>query len=165
MACIYLETSIISYLTARPSRDVVVVANQQLTNDWWTLRRRDFELYSSVLTADEAAQGDAEAAQKRLAILRDLPLLTIIPEALELAESLLNAHAMPAKAADDAMHVAVATVYGMDYLLTWNCKHIANAEFQVKIVEISRNLGYTPTIICTPAELMGDEYVLERPDY
>jgi len=155
---VYIETSIISYLTARPNRHVIMLANQQLTNDWWTFRRNDFELYTSVLTIDEASNGDQDAAQKRLAVLRTLPLLVINKEAQELAQSLLKAHAMPYKAADDAMHIALATVYGLDYLLTWNCKHIANAEFQKRIVEISQALNYTTPIICTPIELMGENY-------
>ena len=129
---VYLETTIVSYLTARPSRDLVVAAHQQITQDWWTNRRSDFDLHASQLVIQEASVGDAQMAQSRLAALDQIPLLGV-----------------------NALHIAIATAHGMDYLLTWNCKHIANAEMQGGVAVICRASGYEPPVICTPEELLG----------
>jgi hypothetical protein len=153
---LYLETSIISYLTALPSRDLLVAANQQITHDWWENRREQFDIYSSQLVIQEASSGDPEFSQKRLNILKDIPVLTLREEMVALADRFVQKHVLPAKAGDDALHIAIATVYGLDYLLTWNCKHIANAEIQKKLVIISSEEGYELPTICTPIELMGE---------
>ena len=124
---VYIETSVISYLTARPSRDILVAANQQVTQEWWQERRVEFDLYVSQLVEQEANSGDAEAVSKRQQALTGCIFLDITHETVKLAEKLIEQNAIPRQAAEDALHIAVATVSGMDYLLTWNFKHIANA--------------------------------------
>lgn len=151
---VYIETSILGYLTARPSRDIVVAANIEITREWWDMRRRDFQLYSSQAVVKETSQGDAAIASQRLEILRDFLLLDLNQSVLDLAEQFLSRSNLPAKADVDAVHIAAATVHGMDYLLTWNCKHIANAQIQGKLADISLDFGYELPILCTPYELL-----------
>lgn len=153
---VYIETSILGYLTARPSRDIVVAANIEITREWWETRRNAFQLYASQAVIKETSQGDAEIASQRLEIIRDLALLDLNQSVLDLAEQFLERSSLPAKANVDAVHIAAATVHGMDYLLTWNCKHIANAQIQRKLAEISLDFGYELPILCTPYELLGD---------
>jgi hypothetical protein len=153
---IYIETSILGYLTARPSRDLVVAANIQITREWWDTRRHSFQLYSSQAVVEETSQGDADMAAQRLEIIRDFILLDLDQSVLNLAEQFLERSSLPAKADIDAIHIAAATIHNMDYLLTWNCKHIANAQIQRKLAEISLDFGYELPILCTPYELLGD---------
>lgn len=153
---VYIETSILGYLTARLSRDLIVAANIEITREWWETRRNDFQLYSSQAVVKETSQGDAAIAAQRLEIIRDLALLDLNQFVLNLAEEFLRRSDLPAKADIDAVHIAAATVHGMDYLLTWNCKHIANAQIQRKLAVISFDLGYELPILCTPYELLGD---------
>ncbi|MBE5229834.1 MAG: type II toxin-antitoxin system VapC family toxin [Microcystis sp. M048S1] len=152
---VYIETSILGYLTARPSRDIVVAANIEVTKEWWNTRRGDFQLYSSQAVVKETSQGDVVIASQRLEILANLSLLDLNQAVLDLAEQFLERSNLPAKADIDAVHIAAATVHGMDYLLTWNCKHIANAQIQGKLAEISLDFGYELPILCTPYELLG----------
>jgi hypothetical protein len=152
---VYIETSILGYLTARPSRDIVVAANIEVTREWWDTRRSDFQLYSSQAVIKETSQGDTMISSQRLEILRNFSLLDLNPSVLDLAEQFLGRSNLPAKADVDAVHIAAATVHGMDYLLTWNCKHIANAQIQRKLAEISLDFGYELPILCTPYELLG----------
>ncbi len=152
---VYIETSIIGYLTARTSNNLILMANVEATREWWDARRDQFELYISQTVLDEAARGDAEIARRRLEMLSDFPLLEVNEAVQELAAQFLTKSNLPPKAADDAIHIAVATIYGLDYLLTWNCKHIANAQIQKKLVQISFDAGYELPTICTPYELMG----------
>lgn len=149
---LYLETSIVSYLTARPSHDLIRAAHQQVTRDWWEMRSH-FELYVSQLVLDEAGAGDKEAAKRRLSALQEASLLNLTPEAGRLARGILDQGGMPAKARVDAVHVALAAVHGLDYLLTWNCTHIANAATRGKIEAVCRAAGFEPPVICTPIEL------------
>ena len=151
---VYLETTIISYLAARPSRDLIVAGHQQITHEWWQIARYNFATVSSQLVAREAGAGDAEAAAARLAYLTGLTLLEMSEEALTLAQRLLQAKAIPQDFPEDALHVAVAVVNGIEYLLTWNYKHLANAGLRSKIETTCRELGYEAVIICTPEELM-----------
>jgi predicted nucleic acid-binding protein len=157
MSSVYLETSVISYLTARPSRDIVVAGHQQTTRDWWQTRCNSFDVYVSELVLREARGGNPQAAAERLAILQTLELVEVSPEALTLANQLVTEAAIPQKAIADALHVATAVTSGIDFLLTWNCKHIANATMRGKIERICRTNGYEPSIICTPEELMEDD--------
>jgi hypothetical protein len=152
---VYIETSILGYLTARPSRDIVVAANIEVTKEWWNTRRGDFQLYSSQAVVKETSQGDVVIASQRLEIPANLSLLDLNQAVLDLAEQFLERSNLPAKADIDAVHIATATVHGMDYLLTWNCKHIANAQIQGKLAEISLDFGYELPILCTPYELLG----------
>ena len=153
---VYVETSIIGYLSARSSNNLILMANVEATREWWDSRRSQFALYISQVVLDEVARGDSAIAAQRLEILRDFPLLEVEQAVQNLAAQFLRQSNLPLKAADDALHIAVATVYGLDYLLTWNCKHIANAQIQKKLAQISLNSGYELPIICTPYELMGE---------
>jgi hypothetical protein len=152
---VYLETTIISYLTARPSRSVLSAAHQQITVDWWTRRRHDFDLLVSELVLREAEAGDPEAARRRLEILAGLPRLTLTKEAIELAADFLRKGLLPEKAAEDGMHIAIATAHDVDYLLTWNCAHIANPEIQERLAKFLYERGLVLPFICTPEELLG----------
>lgn len=156
METVYIETSIIGYLTVRPSSNLILMANVETTREWWETRRVQFSLYISQTVLDEVARGDAEIALKRLDILKDFPLLQVNESVENLAAEFLAKSNLPPKAADDSIHIAVATVYGLDYLLTWNCKHIANAQIQKKLAQISLDTGYELPTICTPYELMGE---------
>lgn len=151
---VYIETTVVSYLTAWPSRDVVIAGYQQTTREWWRDAASRFDLVASQLVMQEAGAGDAAAAKDRLAALGSVTLLDATEEAAELAEQLLAFGAIPAKAAEDAGHIAIAVTNGVEYLVTWNCRHIANATMRSHIERICRNAGYEPTIICTPDELM-----------
>lgn len=151
---VYIETTVVSYLTAWPSRDVVIAGYQQTTREWWRDAASRFELVASQLVLQEAGAGDPAAAKDRLAALDSVTLLDATEEAAELAEQLLASGAIPAKAAEDAGHIAIAVTNGVEYLVTWNCRHIANATMRSHIERICRNAGYEPTIICTPDELM-----------
>lgn len=153
---VYIETTIVSYLTSRPSRDLVLAARQQITTEWWERRRGDFDLVISQVVVDEAADGDPQAARRRLDILSGLPLLEVTPEAVELADVLVSSGGLPEAATDDAFHLAVAAVHAADFLLTWNCRHLANAERMGKLADVVRSQGFRPPIICTPDELLGD---------
>jgi predicted nucleic acid-binding protein len=152
---LYLETSIVSYLTARPSHDLIRAAHQQVTRDWWE-SRSSFDLYLSQFVLDEAKAGNAEAAARRLSVLAGASLLELTPEARSLAREILGRGGMPPKAYVDAAHVALAAVHGLDYLLTWNCSHIANATMRGKIEWICRSTGFEPPVICTPVELVKE---------
>jgi len=154
---VYLETTIPSYLTAWPSRDLVRAAHQQITRDWWDRRRAVFELYISQVVLRECQAGDATAAAERLKVLQDLPLLEQTEEATRLAQALVDRVPLPERAAVDALHVAIAAVHGVDYLLTWNCAHIANATLRDPIESVCRENGYEPPAICTPDELLAEE--------
>jgi hypothetical protein len=151
---VYLETSVISYLVGRLSRDVVVLGNQELTREWWATRRADYELFVSETVISEAAIGDPDLARQRVEICDGLQLLAISDEAERLAPLLLKAAGIAPNAATDALHIAVATVHGMDYLLSWNCAHIANATIRRAIDKQCRASGYEPPVICTPQELI-----------
>ena len=153
---VYIETTIVSYLIARPSRDLIVAAHQQITREWWDLRRMEFDLFVSRLVIQEASAGDQEAAQRRLAELDPILLLAFTEDALSLAGDLARRGILPETAAANALHIAVAAVHGMDYLLTWNCRHIANARMRHVVEATCALRGYEPPVICTPEELMGD---------
>lgn len=152
----YVETTIVSYLTARPTRDVVRRAHQRLTREWWQTRRNKFDLYVSPVVLQEAGAGDPLPARRRLAALSGLPVLAATPEAVDLARALVTYGPVPDRAEIDAFHIAIATVHGIEYLLTWNCAHIANAQMRTGIENVCRNLGYEPPVLCTPEELMED---------
>jgi predicted nucleic acid-binding protein len=152
---VYLETSIVSYLAGRRSRDVIVSARQRLTHTWWRTRRAAFDVYISQAVLDEVRAGDAEAARKRLALASELAILDMSPAVTNLATALIAGVPLPAKAAADAVHIAVAAYHGVQFLLTWNSTHMANAELRPRIEQVCREGGYEPPILCTPDELMG----------
>lgn len=152
---VYLETTIPSYLTSWLSRDLVIAAHQQITREWWQNRNR-FDLFISQVVMREVSGGDSQIAAKRLEVLENIPVLEVTKEAIELAQKLVDRGPIPEKAAVDALHIAIAVVNGMDYLLTWNCSHIANASMRTKIDHVCRSSGYEPPVICTPEELMEE---------
>jgi hypothetical protein len=152
---VYLETSIVSYLTARPSTDLLGAAWQAATADWWDAQRKAFDLFVSEIVVEEARQGDPDAARRRLESLRDIPLLRITDEAVSLAREIIRKGAVPEKALDDALHIAISAVHAVDYLLTWNFRHIDNAETKPFIRRVCAMSGHKCPEICTPQELMG----------
>lgn len=154
---VYIETSIVSFLTGRPSRNLLAAAWQTLTIEWWEKRRLLFDLYISELVLEEAGRGDKEVAKKRLAILEEIPLLGLTDSAVELSKTLISSHAIPKNATDDALHIALTSVHDIDYLLTWNCRHIDNAENKPLIRSVLVANGYNCPEICTPQELLGGE--------
>ena len=154
---IYVETTVISYLTARPTTDVVRQGHQMITRRWWDHRRGDFDLFVSQFVLDEAAAGDRSAATERAAALAGIDLLEITPKVEPLAVALLKAGALPAKARIDALHLAVAAVSGMEFLLTWNCRHLANAMLWAKMEDTCRAEGFEPPSIVTPYELLAED--------
>jgi hypothetical protein len=151
---VYIETTFVSYLTAWPSRDVIIAGHQQITHQWWNTRRANYEMCVAEPVLEEAALGDPQAAQERLDVLIAMALLQTTPEALALAQALVEAGALPENAADDALHVAIASVNRIPYLLTWNCRHLANATMRPIIEAVCAANGFKAPIICTPEELM-----------
>ena len=149
---VYIETSVVSYLTSLPSRDIVVAAHQQITHAWWATRER-YDLYVSVAVLAEAGSGGPLAAERRLSALANMPVLMITGGVGNLAGHFVNEGALPRKAFVDAIHVAAAAVHGMDYLLTWNCAHIANARIRARLESLCRWHGLRPPLICTPEEI------------
>lgn len=156
MKTIYLETSFLGYLTGRPSRDLLASARQQITERWWHDHRHRFELFVSPVVETEAGQGDPEASQRRLSAMIGIPQLVVNAEVERLAEQFILDGAVPKTASADALHVALAAVHRIDYLLTWNCRHIDNAEKKPAIRAICAIAGYPCPEICTPEELMGE---------
>lgn len=152
---IYVETSVISYLTARPSKTIIGAAHQQLTLAWWE-KRGQYELMVSEVVVRECGAGDSESAARRLEVVRDLPLLLITEQAIKIAEDLIKQKIVPLKAIEDALHIAIATAHGVDYLVTWNCRHIANPEIQRGIASYLEQIGTVLPFICTPEELLGE---------
>jgi hypothetical protein len=155
-ATVYLETSVISYLAARPSRDLLVAAHQEVSHRWWEERRKAYELYVSQLVENEIRKGDPTEIENRAALIDGIASLEITEEAIALAESFVTGRAVPSKAEDDAVHIAIATIRGMDFLLTWNMSHMANATVRRRIDKLCESAGLVPPIICTPEELMEE---------
>jgi hypothetical protein len=154
---VYLETTIPSYLTARPSNDLAKAARQAATREWWDNRRPAFECLISQLVVRECQAGDTEAAARRMDAINGIRVLELSEPGIALAALLLNSGAIPKAAADDAFHVGVCAVHGVDYLLTWNFAHIANAQKALAIRAACARMGYACPVICTPDELMEDK--------
>jgi predicted nucleic acid-binding protein len=155
-ARVYIETSMVSYLTAKPSRDIVAAAHQQISLDWWERRRHDFDLVTSLLVVNEARMGNPEAATRRLAVLEGILLLEVTAAAQKLAVTIVQKGLLPQAAYPDALHIATAAVHQVEYLLTWNCNHIANAEILPRIAFICEPFGVALPYVCTPEELLGE---------
>lgn len=151
---VYIETTIVSYLTSRPSGDALTRSHQELTHDWWKTRRDQFEVYVSEVVLEEAGRGDHSMATARLRLVERIPVLSVNEDARRLAAAILRSAALPPKAAADALHIAVATVNAMDFLLSWNCTHIANAIVFRRVSALCREMGFDPPVVCTPEELM-----------
>ncbi len=153
---VYIETSVVGYLASSLSRDLLTAAHQQLTQEWWEKHSSEFDLYVSELVITEVGAGDRTEAQKRLDHLEGLPQLAMTDASRELARELVDRHAIPREAVEDALHIAIAAVHGVDYLMTWNYDHIANALRRSAIEQVCRDSGCEPPLICTPEELMGE---------
>ena len=151
---VYIETSVVSYLTARPTKDLLGAVWQSITVDWWDTQRTKFTLCTSDVTLVEAGRGHPDAAQRRLDALADVPRLTITDSVSSLSKALLHASALPSNAEEDSLHVAISSVHGVDYLLTWNFRHIDNARTKPIMRDVCRLHGYSCPEICTPIELM-----------
>ncbi len=156
MESVYLETTIISYLVARSSRDVVIAAHQQTTHDWWEIRRRSFECSISQIVIDEVSAGNVAEVQRRLDVASSLAVLEVTESAGRLARAIMECGAIPPRAVRDAAHIAVAAVHRIDYLLTWNCRHLANAQIMRRIQEVCSRMSERMPVICTPEALMGE---------
>ncbi|HHT9116197.1 MAG: hypothetical protein A2545_06380 [Planctomycetes bacterium RIFOXYD2_FULL_41_16] len=153
---VYIETSVVSYFASKPGRDLVIAGRQEITREKWPKILEFFEVYISTLVLQEAEQGDPEAAQKRLNVITNLPVLAITDEVEKLASILISEGPIPDKNPEDALHIAIATVNGIDYLLTWNFTHINNAQMKSKIISVVEKYGYPCPIICSPEELLGE---------
>jgi predicted nucleic acid-binding protein len=154
-AIIYIETSVISYLAARQSPDLTTAACQLITAEWWEKYRGSYNIVTSALVITEAGEGDPLTAKKRIDLLKDIPVLRITNEAAELARILTGPRgALPRKAQADALHIAIAAVHNVDYLLTWNCRHIDNPATKPLVRKVCNLQGYVCPEICTPFEIM-----------
>ena len=151
---LYLATTIPSYLTAKRSRDLRLAAHQEVTEQWWSGHRQEYDLHTSAYVREEASEGNPTLAAARLALLDRIPVLPTTEEVDDLADRLLAGELIPAKAATDAFHIAIATVHGMDFLLTWNCTHIHNLNIVRRVERICAAAGYACPVICNPDELL-----------
>jgi hypothetical protein len=154
---VYIETTVISYLTAWPSRDLLRAAQQRSTREWWETRRESFDVVSSQLVVLECSSGDVAAAEARLSALKNVPLLEVTEQAAQLADELVAQGAIPKTADRDALHVAICALNGVQYLLTWNFRHLANAVMRDKINDVCESQGYKAPVICTADELFTED--------
>ncbi len=153
---IYMESTIPSYYSARPGRDIISLARQEITRIWWENHREKYDVYISQLVFEECSHGDKDYSEKRMNLLKEFPVLSLNDDVVSLAEKILSRKVIPDKAADDATHIAVACVYETDFLLTWNFKHIANAHIIKQLRETVGSEGYAFPVIATPEELIGE---------
>jgi predicted nucleic acid-binding protein len=153
---VYVETTVVSYLAARLSSNPVLAGRQALTREWWDHRRAAFDLAISELVVDEAQSGDPEIAARRMKYLAGVPSLAVSPDAVSLADALVDQGPIPREYLEDALHIAVCAVNGIDFLVTWNCKHLANAALRDRIEDVVEDYGYRCPLICTPEELMEE---------
>jgi len=150
----YIETTVISYVTAKPSRDIIVAGHQAVTTEWWDRDLPKFRAVISPVVLDEISAGDADAIARRLAVVEGMPLLELTSEVTALAMRYYDSVRLPETARADALHLALATMHGTDYLVTWNCRHIANGRVRKLVEEINDSLGINTPAICTPEELL-----------
>ena len=150
---VYVETTVVSDATALPARDIVQLGRQVVTREWWATAAQRFDLFSSPVVAKEIRRGDPEAAQRRIDALVGIPELDVSQKELELARKLVDGKAVPKEFPDDALHIAVATTHAMDYLVSWNFKHITNGRTIPLVERICRKEGYACPYICTPQML------------
>jgi hypothetical protein len=154
METIYLETTVVGHLAGRVHPDPAVASRQQITRNWWRGDAQIYQVFVSQLVLDECSEGDPFAATERLELINDLPLLESSGDVDDLAAALIAGKAVPVSEPRDAFHIAIAAVNGINYLVTWNCRHIANATLRSRIEQICRDAGFEPPIICTPEELI-----------
>jgi hypothetical protein len=161
-ASVYVETTIVSYLASRPSRDIVIAANQELTRQWWEEEHRHLQLFISPFVYEEATKGDPLAIEKRLDVLRQIQMLARKPHEIgPLTEKIHSSLKMPLKAKADAIHLAYAIIYRLDYLLSWNCTHLANAITCRRLTNFCQSESLWLPIICTPAEMVEEKKGLD----
>ncbi len=151
---VYLETTVVSYYTSKPTRDIIVLAHQEITRQWWPKAIRQFDIFISEVVIEEASLGDQEVAKRRLEVLRDFPHLELNDEVEKMAQVYMERLEIPEKSFRDAAHLAIACIHSVDYLVTWNCAHLANGEVIKKLTRINESCGIQTPIICTPEELM-----------
>lgn len=157
MDTVYVETSIISYLRQKPSTQVVLAARQLLTDQWWNDERRNYQLVASQFVIDEASAGDPTLAAERLQLLAGIPLLPLDPVIADIADEIMSRAILPEKARTDALHIATVAHHRIQYLLTWNCRHIANARILPRIHDVLIDLLIPVPVICTPEEMVGND--------
>ena len=154
MISVYLETSVISYLAAYPSSDLMVADHQKATHDWWLYHRRKYDLAISPIVEKEIGLGEEKMARKRIELIKGIRLLTVTAESIHLARTLVKKGPVPEKAEVYALHISLAAIHGIEYLLSWNCKHIANVFIQKALVKIIQANGYECPVICTPESML-----------
>ncbi len=152
---LYMETSVASYLAARTSKDPILAGQQASTRRWWNEKRRNYDIFLSKLVWQEASKGDKTAAERRLKLIRPFRWLQVTADALKVARALVAGKAVPPNAGDDALHIALGAVYGMQFLLTWNFTHINNPEKEEHIRAICQRQGFHCPVICTPDQLLS----------
>jgi len=157
MDSVYLETTVVGNIVGRLHPDPKIAARQQITREWWTTAAKRYDLYVSEITIEECGDGDPDAAKERLDLVKNIDLIETSPEAEELAELFVNRLAVPASQPRDALHIAIATVNAVQFIVTWNFKHILNPHLQTKIANACREGGYEPPVICTPQQLLETE--------
>lgn len=157
MDTVYVETTVVGNISGRLHPNPMIAARQQVTRTWWMTAPSRYSLFVSQLTVDECGAGDPDAASERLHLIRDLPLLDESEAAERLAGLLIGRHAVPAAQPRDALHIATAAVHGVQFIVTWNFKHILNPHLQSRIVDTCRAGGYVPPVICTPEQLKETE--------
>ena len=155
---IYIESTIPSYLVARPARDLLQAARQQTSKDWWELKRHQHELFTSEIVLAEIGEGEAAMAKQRLEVMNGITILRVTDETEALTRRILESGLLPLDADRDAAHIALATIYEMDILLSWNCRHIANASIQARLRRLAGQMGLVLPVLCTPDEMTGELY-------
>jgi hypothetical protein len=153
---LYLESTIPSYLVARPSRDTILTGQQKCTRDWWNKRAAHFEIFVSEVVIGEISCGETAMAARRMELIKPFARLESNDAVKALTHALVHGGPLPEKAVRDAAHIAFSAVHGMHFLLTWNCTHIANAMMYAKMREICGAHGRACPVICTPDELLAE---------
>ena len=154
---IYIETSVVSYYTSKASRDVVIAGHQQATLDFWPLFSGNLSPYISALVVQESSRGNTEMSQKRLNAIKSFPVLPTTPESEQLAQTIIDNHGIPKKYPEDALHIAIAAMAGMDFIVTWNFSHINNPFTKLKIRRLVEETGFECPEIVTPEAFVGDQ--------
>jgi len=157
MKSVYIESSVISYITARPSKDAITSARQVITIEWWDVYKGTFETFISELVLEEIGSGDTIAAEKRLLVVESIPILETTENATKLAKLLIAEKAVPETCIEDALHISIAAVQDIDFLLTWNFKHINNANTRDKISRVITQAKLKSPILCSPEELINEK--------
>ena len=153
---VYLETTVVSYYTSRPSRDIIIIAHQEITREWWPRALKRYDIFISEIVVEEANSGDSEAAKRRLLELKDFSHLELNSKVEDMSKIYMERLEIPEKSFRDALHLAVASVHNIDYLVTWNCKHLANGEIIKKLLKVNENFDVHTPVICSPDELMEE---------